>query len=63
VIGDIVYLRLPGLLSMVFVNDLEMAHELLVKRANNTAGRPITYMATELLVLILIISYFGYTNA
>jgi hypothetical protein len=49
VIGDIVYLQLPGL-SMTVVNDMEMALELLVKRANNTAGRLNTYMAVVLLV-------------
>jgi hypothetical protein len=49
VIGEIVYLHLPGL-SMIVVNDLEMIHELLVKRANNTAGRFNPYMAVELLV-------------
>jgi hypothetical protein len=49
VIGDIVYLQLPGL-SVTVVNDLEMAHELLVKRASNTAARLNNYMAVELLV-------------
>jgi hypothetical protein len=61
-IGDIVHLQLPGL-SMIFVNDLEMARELLTKRANNTSGRFNPYMAVEMLVLILIISDSVYPNS
>jgi hypothetical protein len=47
----------------MIINDLEMAHELLVRRANQTSGRLNTYMAVELSVLIPIISDSGYPNS
>lgn len=49
-LGDIVYLPLPGV-SMIFLNSLDMAQELLSKRGNNTSARTNPYMAGELFVL------------
>lgn len=54
-LGDIVYLRMPGV-SMVVVNSFEMAYELLSKRGSTTSGRTVPYMAKELFVVLLYLS-------
>jgi hypothetical protein len=46
-IGDIVYVQLPGI-SLMIVNSLDLSHELLSKRTDINSGRTISYMVTEL---------------
>lgn len=49
--GDIVYIPLPGV-SMIVINSLDVAHELLSKRGNNNSGRWVPYMTGQLYVTI-----------
>ncbi|PVF98200.1 cytochrome P450 [Serendipita vermifera] len=46
--GDFISVRLPGI-HMLLVNRLEVAHELLSKRANINSGRTVGYMVNDLM--------------
>ncbi|PVF93577.1 cytochrome P450 [Serendipita vermifera] len=46
--GDIVYTPLPGM-EIVIINSHEVAHELLSKRPNSTAGRRFGYLISDLM--------------
>jgi cytochrome P450 len=52
VLGPVVYVELPGT-SMVILNSYEVAQDLLSKHPNNTAGRRIGCMITEVYVSIV----------
>jgi hypothetical protein len=46
-LGDLIWMRLPGL-SMLVVNDLDMAHDLLSKNPSLNSRRHIGYMMNEM---------------
>ncbi|PVF92510.1 cytochrome P450 [Serendipita vermifera] len=46
--GDLIFLDLPGM-PFIVVNSLDMAHELMSKRASAIAGRKVGYMAKTLM--------------
>ncbi|CAG8691837.1 1627_t:CDS:2, partial [Acaulospora colombiana] len=45
--GDLIFVDLPGM-PFIVVNSLDMAHELMSKRASAIAGRKVGYMAKTL---------------
>lgn len=45
-LGDLIYIRLPGI-SMMIVNGLEAANELLSRRTNLNSGRTVSYMLSD----------------